>query len=184
MTELTYEENLLLDRLVEGPQPDRDCIPERVLVSTGMARRIDPGMLEITNAGRTWRGLPDLSSELRSARLSIQSYDQFKSGDPARIMFRKLGLLEYLDAARSWGELRSTIVEFNDPDKGRFVKLAKQCDGVCSSGERVLLHAILYVTDFAWLADKLGRNKVWQNMDRAGGEFQDAIAACIGAKVY
>lgn len=111
------------------------------------------------------------------------NFADFKSSDPAQSMFRKLGLTDYLEAANSWPMLRHLIVEFNDPDKGRFVKLAKQCDGVCSSGERVLLHAILYVTDFAWLADKLGGKTVWQDMNRASGEWQDAVAACIGAKV-
>lgn len=112
------------------------------------------------------------------------NFEEFKLCYPAQSIFRKLGLTEYLEAAQSWKQLRYMIVEFNNPDEGRFVKLAKQCDGVCSSGERVLLHAILYVTDFAWLADKLGGKTIWQDMDRASGEFQVAVAACIGAEVY
>lgn len=107
------------------------------------------------------------------------NFAEFKAGQPARSMFRKMGLLEYLDAAKNWRSLRSLIVDFNGCDKGLFVKIAKQCDGVCSSGERVLLHAILYVTDFAWLADELQSRGVWQNMDRAGGDWQRSIAACI-----
>ena len=182
--EYTSEERMLLTHLAQGQQIDHDRIPERVLVNTGMARRVDPGMIEITNAGRSWLRLPDITEELQRARASLQSFDRFKAGDPARIMFRKMGLLDYLEAARSWRELRSLIVEFNEPDKGRFVKLAKQCDGVCSSGERILLHAILYVTDFAWLADRLGGKEVWQSMDRAGGAFRESVAACIGAEVY
>jgi hypothetical protein len=114
----------------------------------------------------------------------MMDFASFQAGQPARDMFRKLGLLDYLESATSWRDLRYMIVEFNDPDKGRFVKLAKQCDGVCSSGERILLHAILYVTDFAWLADKLGGKTVWQDMNRASGEWQEAVAACIGAEVY
>ncbi|MCW2195061.1 hypothetical protein AB7M45_007834 [Bradyrhizobium elkanii] len=180
----TSEEMHLLKQLQNGPQRDRDRIPERVLVNSGMARRADSGMIEITNAGRAWMDLPDVGEELGRARASIHSFDRFKAGDPARSIFRKMGLLEYLDAAQSWGQLRALIVRFNDPDKGHFVKRAKQCDGVCSSGERVLLHAILYVTDFAWLADKLGGKEVWQNMNRAGGEHRAAVAACIGAEVY
>lgn len=116
------------------------------------------------------------------------TFDQFKAGDPAQSMFRKLGLEEYLGAAGSWRQLRALIVDFNGCDQGNFVKLARQCDGVCSSGERVLLHAICYVTDFAWLADEFDRAKkggvTWQNMDRAGGEWRRAVAACIGAEVY
>ena len=107
----------------------------------------------------------------------------FKAGQPAQAMFRKLGLSDILDAAQSWRSLRRLVVDFNGCDEGRFVDLAKQCDGVASSGERVLLHAICYVTDFAWLADELGHRKVWQNMNRAGGDWQRAVAACIAAEV-
>jgi hypothetical protein len=107
---------------------------------------------------------------------------EFKASAPARAMFRKMGLLEYLDDASSWRELRALIVQFNDCDKGNFVDIAKACDGVASSGERVLLHAILYVTDFAWLADELAEGKAWRNMDRASGDHRRAVAACIGAE--
>lgn len=113
------------------------------------------------------------------------TFEQFKSGQPARSMFRKLGLEEYLEAATSWRALRSIIVDFNGCDEGNFVKLVKHCDGVCSSGERILLHAICYACDFAWLADQLQTGKrssergVWQNMDRASGDFGCAVAACI-----
>jgi hypothetical protein len=119
----------------------------------------------------------------------MMTFAEFKRSDPARSMFRKLGLLEYLEVASSWRSLRALIVDFNDDSDGKypFVDLARQCDGVASSGERVLLHAILYVTDFAWLADELGtddkgRSRVWQNMDRASGEHRKCVAACIGAE--
>lgn len=50
--ELTYEEKLLLARINGGPQPDRDCIPERVLVGSGLACRCGIGEITITEAGR------------------------------------------------------------------------------------------------------------------------------------
>jgi hypothetical protein len=109
----------------------------------------------------------------------------FQSSHPARAMFRKLGLEDYLTAAPSWRALRCMIVDFNDPDEGRFVKLVRHCDGVCSSGERVLLHAIATVCDFAWLADELGTaakrrgEAPWQRMSSAGGDWLRAVAACI-----
>lgn len=109
-------------------------------------------------------------------------FASFKAGEPARSMFRKMGLLQYLEAAQSWRSLRRLIVDFNDPDVGHFVALARRCDGVSSSGERILLHAILYVTDFGWLADELSDGKTWRGFDRAGGDFKRAIAACIGAE--
>jgi hypothetical protein len=121
------------------------------------------------------------------SRFSL-NFAAWKASLPVQAMFRKLGLEEYLAAATSWQALRVLIVDFNDPDEGRFVKLCRQCDGVCSSGERVLLHAICYVCDFAWLADEFARGKggmclAWQNMNRAGGEWQLAVAACIAAEV-
>ena len=112
------------------------------------------------------------------------NFTEFKAGQPARAMFRKLGLTEYLEAATSWRMLRSLIVKFNDCDQGNFVKLVRQCDGVASSGERVLLHAICYVTDFAWLADELTDGRAWRRMDRVGGEWRRAVAACVGAEAY
>lgn len=108
------------------------------------------------------------------------NFAAFKAGHPAQAMFRKLGLEAYLDAANNWRALRALVVGFNDPDVGRFVKLVRQCDGVCSSGERILLHAIATACDFAWLADELaGENRTWQQMGRASGDHLRAVAACI-----
>ena len=107
------------------------------------------------------------------------TFAEFQSSGPAQAMFRKLGLTEYLEAATSWRALRSLIVNFNDCDKGNFVKLVKRCDGVSSSGERVLLHAICCACDFAWLADKLTKGRSWQRMDDVSGEWRRAVAACI-----
>lgn len=112
------------------------------------------------------------------------SFAEFKAGQPARAMFGKLGLLDYLEAAESWRSLRALIVEFNGCDQGRFVDVVRQCDGVASSGERVLLHAICCATDFAWLADELGGGRVWQHMDRAGGDWKRAVAACVAAEAW
>jgi hypothetical protein len=107
----------------------------------------------------------------------------FKTSHPAKIMFRKVGLEQLLDEATSWRMLRAFVVDFNGCDKGHFVKIARRLDGVCSSGERVLLHAILYATDFAWLADKLAKGKAWQHMDRVDGTWREAVAACIAAEI-
>lgn len=44
---LTFEERLLLDRLrADGPQEDRDRIPERVLVNLGLAERFGTGQIK------------------------------------------------------------------------------------------------------------------------------------------
>lgn len=103
----------------------------------------------------------------------------FQASQPAQSIFKKLGLLSFLKSATSWHVLRWLIVDFNGCDKGRFVDLVRKCDGVCSSGERVLLHTILHATDFDWLADELGEGRVWRNMDRADGDYLAAVAACI-----
>lgn len=110
-------------------------------------------------------------------------FRQFKASRPARDMFAKMGLQDHLEAAPSWRGLRAMIVHFNNPDEGNFVKLARRCNGVCSSGERILLHAILYATDFAWLADELTDGRAWRDMDYASGEYRAAVAACVGAEV-
>jgi len=116
--------------------------------------------------------------------MSRTSFDDFKRGEPARSVFRAMGLLEYLEASESWRSLRELIVDFNGCDRGEFVEVARNYEGVCSSGERVLLHAILYATDFAWLADELGNGRVWQSFDRVSGDFKRAVAACVGAEVW
>lgn len=51
MSKLTYEEELTLALLLDGPRPDHDRIPDRVLVNSGFAKRIDVGQIEITAAG-------------------------------------------------------------------------------------------------------------------------------------
>ena len=118
----------------------------------------------------------------------MMTFPEWQTSRPVRDMFAKLGLHDYLASAASWRMLRALIVDFNDGDKGNFVQLARVCDGVTSSGERVLLHAILYVTDFAWLADELagvdkkGIGMAWRDMDRASGEHRRCVAACIGAE--
>jgi hypothetical protein len=117
------------------------------------------------------------------------TFNEFKASSAARDMFRKMGLQDYLEEATSWRHLRALIVDFNDNSDGKypFVALARECDGVASSGEQILLHAILYVTDFAWLADELsGTDKrgglTWRNMDRVSGEHRRCVVACIGAE--
>jgi hypothetical protein len=114
------------------------------------------------------------------------TFAEWKASRPVQAMFDKLALFDILDAATSWRSLRALIVDFNGCDQGNFVALVRDCG--CSSGERILLHAICYVTDFAWLADELsGTDKTggmtWRNMDRASGEHRRCVAVCIGAEI-
>jgi hypothetical protein len=114
----------------------------------------------------------------------LSDFAAFKASEPARAMFRKMGLTEYLEAADSWRELRRLIVHFNDPDIGRFVDIARHAYGGASSGERVLLLAIMYVCDFAWLADELIDGHAWRRMHAASGKYRQAVAACIAAEDF
>jgi hypothetical protein len=107
------------------------------------------------------------------------TFADFKAGQPAKSMFRKLRLERYLEAATSWQSLQTLIEDYNDPDKGLFVDAARRCDGVASSGERILLDAILYATDFAWLADELTERRAWARMGNVSGAWREAVAACI-----
>jgi hypothetical protein len=113
-------------------------------------------------------------------------FAEFQKSSPARSMFRRLGFIEYLDAANSFRMLRSLIVDYNDnKERGAFVDAAKRADGTCSSGERILLHAILYLTDFAWLADELDKEAergTWQSFNRVSGDHRRAVVACIAVE--
>jgi hypothetical protein len=117
------------------------------------------------------------------------TFDKFKASEPARSMCRRLGIDQLLKAAESWSDFRALVVRHNDPDIGRVVDAGRRAYGTCSSGERILVKAILYVTDFAWLADELDadegdkRGRTWRRMDSASGEFRECVAACIGARI-
>ena len=110
-------------------------------------------------------------------------FETFKNSEPAKRAFRAMGVDDLLAASRSFGMLRRLVVDFNDCDEGRFVDAARKYAGTCSSGERVLLHAILYVTDFAWLADEFDKGHTWDRMSYVSGEHRQAVAACIAASV-
>lgn len=107
------------------------------------------------------------------------NFIKFKNSYPVKTMFRSMGLDQYLQASVSWRSLRELIVDFNACDEGNFVDAVRRRDGTASSGERILLHAICYACDFAWLADELTGGRAWQRMDSAGGDFRRAVAACI-----
>jgi hypothetical protein len=103
----------------------------------------------------------------------------FKSSQPAREVFNAMKLSDCLQAAQSWDQLRRLVIKLNHQDDGRYVDTARRYDGVCSSGERVLLHAILYATDFAWLADELDDGHTWRRLSNASGDHREAVVACL-----
>src|SRR4051812_22887027 len=88
-------------------------------------------------------------------RTAPMNFKAFKSCEPVRSMFRGLRMEDILKEATSWSHLQRSIVAFNGCDQGHFVDRVRRRDGTASSGERVLLHAICFMADFAWLADEL-----------------------------
>jgi hypothetical protein len=107
-------------------------------------------------------------------------FAQFKSGCPAQAMFRRMGLIKYLEAANSWRALQDIIIRHNNKaDGGAFVAAAKHYAGQCSSGEQVVLHALLYALDFASLADELDGGWTWRRMNKVSGAHRQAVVACI-----
>jgi hypothetical protein len=112
-------------------------------------------------------------------------FETFKKNNAAREIFGRLDVLELLDDAGSWEDLRFLVVRYNDRQTDcAFVRRARELDGVASSGERVLLHAILSATDFAWLADEMDTAPnhdcwVWRRFDVLSGSWRHALMCCI-----
>lgn len=105
------------------------------------------------------------------------TFNDFKSG-PGRAICQRLGLR--IDACASWDEFTLAAVRFNAG--GALVTRARDLDEVASSGERVLLHAILHAADFDWLADELTDGRAWRRMSSASGPYRNAVLACIARR--
>lgn len=87
--------------------------------------------------------------------------------------------LEALDIMSTYASFGKAIIALNDADRGCFVKAARRYAGVCSPGERELLKGILLLTDFAHVADEIAAGEAYGNMTRCGGDFWEALAACV-----
>lgn len=107
-------------------------------------------------------------------------FSEFKVG-PARGIMRALGgeFAEVLGATSSYSFLRRKVVALNDEDRGCVAKAARRYAGVCSPGERELLKGILLLCDFAHIADEIADGEAYGNMTRCGGDFRQALAACV-----
>jgi hypothetical protein len=106
-------------------------------------------------------------------------FRSFKKSQPVERVFDALGFSGHLRAAQSWDQLRCLVAEQNGQDNGGYVNAAQDYAGKCSSGERVLLHAILYATDFAWLADELDDGRTWRRLNYVSGDHRKAVIACM-----
>jgi len=101
----------------------------------------------------------------------------FKSCQPVLRAFRGMKLSAALEEAQGWDHLRRLLTyEENDT---KYVVAVRHYHDICSSGERVLLHAVLYATDFAWLADELDDGHTWRRFAYVSGAHRDAVIACL-----
>ncbi|MBP2229368.1 hypothetical protein J2847_002662 [Azospirillum agricola] len=100
---------------------------------------------------------------------------------PGGDLLHRLGLpSDRLANCTGWAALRSLAVAHNDKMDGELWDVAEQLNVVLSTGERVVLHALLAALDFSNLADKLtGDEGAWRLLDFAHGAHRDAVAAAI-----
>lgn len=108
----------------------------------------------------------------------MSTFNDFKRG-PGREICQRLGLR--IDACLSWSDFTLAAIHFNNPT-GALVDRARELDGVASSGERVLLHAVLHAADFDCLADALADGQAWKRMGLVSGPHRDAVLACIARR--
>lgn len=94
------------------------------------------------------------------------TFADFISGPGGRTC-QKLGL-----EPMSWTNL--VDIASRAPD---LVDRARAFDGKASSGERVVLHAVLAASDFAWLADELSSGKTWGRIGFLDLPHRLAVAA-------
>lgn len=104
--------------------------------------------------------------------MTAYSFASFRDG-PGGEICRRLGM--DIAECQSWLDYKK-LGQWND---NLFTEKATAFYDVGSSGERALLLGVLYAAGFASLADELAEGKAWRNMHRAGGDFCDALAACI-----
>lgn len=104
----------------------------------------------------------------------------FLAGPGGKIA-RQLGLpADLLASCASWDELTSLAVSHNDHTDGGLWHAGERLDGVLSTGERAVLHALLAALDFSRLADQLaGEPGTWRLLDFTHGTHAEAVAACI-----
>ena len=119
--------------------------------------------------------------------LPALTFSGFKGGPGGR-MCTRLGL--DLTTIETWADLRRAAVNLNgdfktwltadDDHVFPYVARAEEIARVASSGELVLLCAILTATDFATQADKISEGSAWWQIDRKiSGDYRLAVAACI-----
>lgn len=107
-------------------------------------------------------------------RCVLLHFADFSAG-PGGDICRRLGV--NIDKCTTWQAFTATMVLSNR--RGVLVDAARHLDGVASSGERAVLHAMLAAADFAWLADELSDGHTWRRLDHVYGDHRLAVAACL-----
>jgi hypothetical protein len=106
-------------------------------------------------------------------------FSEFKNNIGVTSVLAALGLREKLAAAESYAELKRRANYMNEDEWAHFNKRVERFAGHASSGEAVLLTALLYRLGYDELADNLDRGRTWRNMYSVSGEFRAAVAACV-----
>lgn len=110
------------------------------------------------------------------------TFKDFRDG-PARDLLRRIGV--DISKCETWDEFTAYVVKVNDAfnaDEGKcglVVKRAVALYPVLSTGERVLMEAVLHAADFTRIATELADGETWRNLNFTYGTFAEAVAAVI-----
>ncbi len=103
--------------------------------------------------------------------MQIPTFTEFKRG-PGGALARRLGVP--VDECGNWFEFETACGEVPD-----FPETAERRAQTASSGETVVLAALLYAANLKNLADRISDDGAWQAMGRASGDYRLAVLACI-----
>jgi hypothetical protein len=112
----------------------------------------------------------------------MTTFKEFRDGVGGQMALR-LGI--NIGGCPTWLAFTDTMRRFNnskaeqDGDRSPLVKEAKEVASACSTGEMALLRALLAAADFSGLADEIGSNTVWREIERCDDQHSRAVAACI-----
>ena len=108
-------------------------------------------------------------------------FSDFKSNIAVTRVLVALDFGDELEAARSYNELKWRIDAVCREDDGwaEFKRRVDKFAGVCSSGEGVVLAAVLHFLGHDDLADQLDEGRTWRRMYKVSGPHLAAVGACI-----
>ena len=109
--------------------------------------------------------------------LNLPTFADFKAGPGADI----IGMFGIpVDQCVNWDHLKETFVCANDD--GALTAKARRLNGVLSSRQRIVLHAVLHACDYDWLADEFAHGRSWDEFSSLGGQHLEAVLACIARR--